>query len=133
MCRFLIAPLLLDSFNFDPALKGSKWTDSDLEAFQYLMSMAAIDSQEYFQDLHHAISSVELNLKLGLRNLLIKDYKTYRMGVSTGVGLSSTFVPLDVMLKEFTPECIAKELEQLQKEGNLALSGIMCLSNEYED
>ncbi len=98
------------------------------------MKSKDFDYKQYFSDLHHAISSIELNLKLGLRKLLIKDYKTYRMGPSkVGVGLSSSFIPLDIMIKEFSPESISSEFDILQKESNLTLSGIICLSNEYED
>jgi hypothetical protein len=85
--------------------------------------------------LYNAISNIELNLKLGPRRLLIKDYKTYRMikGGEIGVGLSSMYVPLHIFLKEFGIETITKEMDKLMLDSQLGLFGILCLSKEYED
>jgi len=79
MALFLMAPLLLDSFNFDPTLKDSKWKNEDLEIFEFLLKKADVDRDTYFNDLQEAVADIDLNLKLGIANLLIKDYKTYRL------------------------------------------------------
>ena len=39
LAQFLKAPIVLDSYNFDPSLKDSKWTDKDLSIYQKLMEI----------------------------------------------------------------------------------------------
>lgn len=34
--HFLKAPIVLDSYNFEPSLKESKWTEKDLEIYRKL-------------------------------------------------------------------------------------------------
>jgi inorganic pyrophosphatase/exopolyphosphatase len=36
LAHFLKAPILLDSFNFEPSLKETKWTDKDLGVYKEL-------------------------------------------------------------------------------------------------
>ena len=36
LAHFLQAPILLDSFNFEPSLKETKWTDKDLGVYKEL-------------------------------------------------------------------------------------------------
>jgi hypothetical protein len=44
-----------------------------------------------------------MNLKLGISNLLIKDFKTYFLldSVKIGVGVGTIHVPLEIMLEKF--------------------------------
>lgn len=130
-----MAPIVLDSYYFEPNLKDSKWTDQDLAIFNYLLKIAEVDGKEYFDKLYNAISNVELNLKLGIHNLLIKDFKTYFLlqGESLGIGVSSTFVPMHTLLEHFTVPTITDEMEQLMKAKTLGMFGIMSNSCEYED
>ena len=39
LAHFLQAPIVLDSYNFDPSLKESKWTEKDLEVYQKLAAL----------------------------------------------------------------------------------------------
>ena len=36
LAHFLKAPIVLDSYNFEPTLKESKWTDKDLNVYKKL-------------------------------------------------------------------------------------------------
>ena len=36
MAYFLAAPIALDTYFFDEGLKGTKWTDKDLQVYQHL-------------------------------------------------------------------------------------------------
>ena len=102
-----MAPLVLDSFNFDPALKESKWKDQDLEVLNYLIKIAEVERDQYFNDLYEAVANIELNLKLGIGNILIKDYKTYRLiNEEKGVGIATSYVPLPTLIKHFGLENI---------------------------
>eukprot|EP00347_Sterkiella_histriomuscorum_P007811 403347471 len=133
MAMFLLAPIVLDSFFFNENLKGSKWTEQDLNAYNYLVKVAEIDNgKEYFDNLYNAISNIELNLHLGINTLLIKDFKTYfvlQEGYK-GVGVSSTFVPMRVLLKHFTFEAISQAFDKLMIERNL---GLMAIISNYQD
>ena len=85
---FLQAPLVLDSYYFEENLKGSKWTEKDQEVYGYLNALTKTD-KEYFNELFNAITNIELNLGLGINNLLIKDYKTYYLieNANSGIGV----------------------------------------------
>ena len=39
LAHFLQAPIVLDSYNFEPTLKESKWTDRDLEVYKKLAEL----------------------------------------------------------------------------------------------
>jgi inorganic pyrophosphatase/exopolyphosphatase len=36
LAHFLKAPIVLDSYNFEPSLKESKWTDKDMTMYKKL-------------------------------------------------------------------------------------------------
>lgn len=76
LALFLSAPLSLDSSNFKLELKGSKWLEEDNEVFQKLMSVNVQlknDPAFLYKNLNAYKTDVELNLNLGVRNLMIKD------------------------------------------------------------
>jgi hypothetical protein len=56
---------------------------------------------------------IELNLKSGLKNMLIKDYKSYFLlnNGHSGIGVSSIVVPLNLLHKIFGIESIWQELD----------------------
>lgn len=69
-----------------------------------------------------------MNLKLGIRSLLIKDFKTYYLidQGNAGVGVGTIHVPLDVMMKEYGFEEIKRAIEELLKsKKGLAYYGIL--------
>jgi inorganic pyrophosphatase/exopolyphosphatase len=63
---FLQAPILLDSYYFDPSLKDSKWTDIDLEIFEMLSNIQKFKdptiTRQRFDKLFNAITDLEMNL-----------------------------------------------------------------------
>lgn len=77
-----------------------------------------------FERLFTVITDVELNLKLGINNLLIKDFKTYFYKESAvGVGLGTIHVPLSVLRDKF-PD-IRAAMSSLIKERGLEFYGIL--------
>ncbi len=71
-----------------------------------------------FERLFNAITDVDLNLKLGLSNLLIKDFKTYFLlneGLF-GIGVGTIHVPLDLMIESFSLNGIKEAISALIEE-----------------
>ena len=75
--KLACAPLLLDSYNFSPNLKDSKWVDLDLKVFENLQSNTDEDLREHWNWLSQIKQEIKSNLELGCESLLIKDYKNY--------------------------------------------------------
>jgi len=106
LAHFLQAPIVLDSYYFEPSLKESKWTDRDLAVYKRLEELggqAKESGKVQFERLFNAITDVELNLKLGFPSLLVKDFKTYFLikEGSLGVGVGTIHVPLQTMMDTF--------------------------------
>jgi inorganic pyrophosphatase/exopolyphosphatase len=97
----------LDSYYFDPSLKESKWTAKDAEVHEYLLNLAPV-GKEYWSYLNNAKNDIELNLKIGISNILIKDYKTYYLlnKGEKGIGVSSIVIPLQILESHFEIEGI---------------------------
>lgn len=130
LAHFLKAPIVLDSYYFEPSLKESKWTDKDLSIFNILTEIQGSTEEEnkaQFERLFTAITDVELNLKLGMGNLLIKDFKTYYLlGPDRGgIGIGTIHVPIAVMIERFGIDGVAGTIRQLIKERSLAYYGIL--------
>ena len=131
LAHFLKAPIVLDSYNFDPSLKDSKWTEKDLEIYQRLESIegsgAIEDGKTQFERLFNAITDQDMNLKLGINNLLIKDFKTYFIleAGKRGVGVGTIHVPLKVMLETYGINQMKEAMLQLMNERGLAFYGIL--------
>lgn len=102
MARFLASPIVLDSNYFDQILKDSRWTDKDLQVHSYLNNLADV-GKDYWESYNNAKFDVDLNLKSGLDNLLIKDFKTYYVldGGEVGIGVSTFFLSLEILFKAF--------------------------------
>ncbi len=89
----------------------------------------------YFKELYNAISDIELNLKLGVRSLLIKDYKSYSLinQGALGVGLSSTFVPMKTLISHFGMDSLVTEMDKLMTaDKKLGLFGVISLSMDKD-
>ena len=96
MAYLLGAAVVLDSYFFKEELRNKKWTDEDTQAYNFLMQYADV-GQEYWSALNHAKFNVQAGLGLGLRGILIRDYKQYDlqtgvMGVSVCTGSISTLL-----------------------------------------
>lgn len=71
---FLGAAVVLDSYFFKEELRAKKWTDEDTVAHEYLMQYADV-GQEYWAALNHAKFDVQAGLTLGMKGIMIRDYK----------------------------------------------------------
>ncbi|CDW75375.1 UNKNOWN [Stylonychia lemnae] len=127
LAYFMLAPIVLDSFFFDENLKDSKWTQQDLDAYNYLVKVADVDGKAYFDNLYNSISSIDLNLQLGVKNLLIKDFKSYFLlnDGQLGIGVSSTFVPMRILISHFGFNQIAESMESLMISKNLGFFAVL--------
>ena len=121
LAHFLQAPIVLDSYNFEPSLKETKWTERDLAVYKRLGELggqAKETGQAQFERLFNAITDVELNLKLGFPSLLIKDFKTYFLikEGALGVGVGTIHVPLQTMMDTFGLAEMQKAMDTLLAE-----------------
>ena len=84
-------------------------------------------SRVMFDRLFNAITDIEMNLSLGIENLLIKDFKTYFIvnKGQTGVGLGTITVPLGLLIQKFTLPNIGGAVKKLMDERNLSYYGIL--------
>ena len=80
-----------------------------------------------FDRLFNAITDIEMNLSIGIENLLIKDFKTYFIinKGQTGVGLGTITVPLSLLIQKFTLPHIGEAIKKLMDERNLSYYGIL--------
>lgn len=94
MAYLCAAAVVLDSYFFDESLRGKKWTDEDTQAHNFLMQYADV-GEAYWSPLNEAKFDVQASLQLGLRAILMRDYKNYdletgTMGVAVSAGLIET-------------------------------------------
>lgn len=87
---FFAAAIVVDTYNFKPALKNLKWQEEDLDAYNWLAAHADI-GKDYFDKMHDVKFSQEVAIKLGVLGNLYRDFKNYRIsrsGASGVLGLS---------------------------------------------
>ena len=102
LAYLLGAAVVLDSYFFKEELRAKKWTDEDTQAHQFLMQYADV-GQEYWSALNHVKFDVQAGLTLGLRGIMIRDFKQYDL--QTGVmGVSVSTGNIDTLLAHFGPE-----------------------------
>jgi inorganic pyrophosphatase/exopolyphosphatase len=126
MALFFAAPIVLDSYYFDESFIGSRNLEKDREVHAYLNKLADV-GKSYWEKLNQSKFDINLNMKLGLHNLLKKDFKTYYLldNHTKGLGVSSIVVPLDLIFSEFGEEALAKELDFKLTQDNLGLMSIV--------
>ena len=127
LAHFLKAPIVLDSYNFEPSLKESKWTEKDLLIYKKLdeISAGSENGKIQFERLFNAITDINMNIKLGFSNLMIKDFKTYHLIQNFGIGIGTIHVPIKLMIETFGIESMKKDMMELIKTRKLAFYGIM--------
>jgi inorganic pyrophosphatase/exopolyphosphatase len=79
LAYLLAAPVLLDSSNFHPDLKGNKWSDEDIDAFKWLQSKCQLPSS-FYADLLAVKADQKVALSLTLRQNILRDYKNFQIG-----------------------------------------------------
>lgn len=129
LAHFLKAPIILDSYFFEPTLKESKWTDKDMAVYKRLDELAqgGEDGKIQFERLFNAITDIGMNLKLGFSNLMIKDFKTYFLlnQGQTGIGMGTIHVPLKLMIENFGLGPMKLAMQELLTNKNLSYYGIL--------
>ena len=108
ICEFFSSAILLDTENFKPSLRNSKWGELDEKA---LLTMSRISLTEMYNNLISKKFDRELNLKLGLELLLKKDYKNYTWN-STITGMSVIFNPLHEIMSTYGQEELKAVIRQ---------------------
>ena len=80
-----------------------------------------------FERLYNAITDIEMNLSLGIENLLIKDFKTYFIinDGKQGVGLGTITVPLPLLIGTYTFPKMREAMRNLMDERGLSFYGIL--------
>ena len=116
MAFFFSSAIIIDTVMFKPKIKGIKWDEIDAEVFEKVNAIAEGSvTKEYFKELYHLKSDLELNIGLGWPLLARKDYKNYRMG-DYYVGISTVFLDLNTINTEFGTEYLLEEFNKLRVE-----------------
>jgi inorganic pyrophosphatase/exopolyphosphatase len=125
--KFFSSAILIDTENFKSALKGTKWSSIDEQAF---ISMNRVVMRDYYNELITKKTDRSLNLQLGLELILRKDYKTYTWNKCIA-GISVIFNPLHEILTNFQVENLRKTIKErmIRKELNIYL----IISQTYTD
>lgn len=138
LAHFFKAPIVLDSYFFEPSLKESKWTEKDQHVYNQLVDIQGKiyleTDKEQFERLFNAITDEEMNLKLGFANLLVKDFKTYYLldQGTRGIGVGTIHVPIKVMEDAFSLEHMKEAIKTLLSERSLAYYGILTNCRERD-
>ena len=97
ICKFFVPAILIDTENFKPSLKGTKWGEPDEIA---MFRINRVMMRSYYNDLLNKKTDRKLNLDLGLELMLKKDYKNYQWK-NCVAGISVIFNPLHEVMSHF--------------------------------
>jgi inorganic pyrophosphatase/exopolyphosphatase len=119
ICKFFSGAILLDTENFKPSLKNTKWSEIDQEAF---LNINRIIFGEYYQGLISMKTDRKANIELGLDLILKKDYKNYVWGLNEKknvAGISVCFNTFHDIMTQFGVETLKKKLNERIEKQNL--------------
>lgn len=126
---FCSAPILMDTANFKEKLRGKKWDQIDEDIYKTLMEIAGDRiPEDYFETLYHKKTDIQTNLNLGWHLLARKDYKNFQIN-ELRLGISTVFLDLDVCEREFGPERMREEFEDILQEKDLHMYVVL---TDYE-
>lgn len=132
LALFLSAPISLDTYNFKDDLYGHKWNDIDRDAFKLLQEQNSDlkdHPAKYWEDLNNAKTDVKANLALGIKNILIKDFKTYEIVKDgdhmRGIGASSIRVPTNTILEFFGQDKVIGCMREMMQKLDLVMFFIL--------
>lgn len=108
ICKFFSSAVLIDTENFRPSLKGTKWSEVDERAF---LSINRVIMRDYFNDLINKKVDRNLNIELGLDLILKKDYKTY-IWKNCIAGISVVFNPLHEIMSTFHVDTLRNMIKE---------------------
>lgn len=141
-----VAPIILDSSNFDEKLKNTKWVEKDRETLHQIMrrfkgsilvsnknpltdNSGDEELKEYSAEIFKLLSEVKFspsrNLELGVDGLVNKDRKDFEVVLKdesvTKITFASFPVPFNDVVNKYQLSGIEEYLETLSKENNIDL------------
>ena len=116
LCKFFSAAILLDTENFKPSLKNTKWSAIDEEAFQ---NINRVIFSSYYNELIGLKTDRKANIELGLDLILKKDYKNYVWGDNKVAGISVCFTTFHDIMTHFGVETLKIKLNERMEKLNL--------------
>ena len=124
---FLAPPILLDSANFSPLLKGNKWSEEDVEILRWLQTFSSKIGDDLFNHLYGLRQDQKVALNLGLAANLVRDYKQYPIaGGKLLLGCSVLVFSPETMLATYGSEQCCAELESLMLKRGLHIYTQVC-------
>jgi inorganic pyrophosphatase/exopolyphosphatase len=121
ICQFFSAAILIDTENFKPTLKGTKWSQIDEDAFLQINRIAFYD---YFNELINLKTDRKANIELGLDLILKKDYKNYQWK-NCVAGISVCFNSLHDIMQQFGVEALKSKMKERMQTNNLNIHCII--------
>ena len=121
ICHFFSAAILIDTENFKPALKGTKWSQIDEDAF---LQMNRTVFYEYYNQLINLKTDRKVNIELGLDLILKKDYKNY-LWKNCVAGISVCFNSLHDIMQQFGVEFLKTKLKERMETNGLNIHCII--------
>ena len=127
-----ISPILVDSDNFNPELKGGKWSDVDSYAYNILMAfLPGFNNDIYNQQIKKQKHDVKANLEIGVDNLLIKDYKNYQITEKYKYGSSVISIKPKTLIGHFGADLVCAAMRKLMttKDVNFYVLNCLCVDS----
>jgi len=121
ICQFFSAAILIDTENFKPALKGTKWSQIDEDAFLQINRVAFNDC---YNELINLKTDRKANIELGLDLILKKDYKNYQWKDCVA-GISVCFNTLHDIMQQFGVEALKNKLKERMETNKLNIHCII--------
>lgn len=113
IAQLIMKTQLVDTFNFDPAQESIRWTQKDLEVFNFCKQFdPSFNPEQEYRRLTDLKYDIKLNLQMPLSSMLLKDYKAFGK-----IGYSVVFLDFPVLLARW-PE-LTTYLELFRKENSL--------------
>jgi inorganic pyrophosphatase/exopolyphosphatase len=123
ICQFFISAILIDTENFKPSLKGTKWGEPDELA---IFKINRVIMRNYYNDLLNKKTDRKLNLDLGLELMLKKDYKNYKWK-NCIAGISVIFNPMHEIMSHFGVDELIEKIKKRMLENDL---NIFCIISQ---
>lgn len=108
ICLFFSAAILIDTENFKPSLKGTKWSNIDEDVF---MKINRTIVNDYYNLLINLKTDRNANIELGLDLILKKDYKNYQWK-NCIAGIAVCFNSLHEIMTQFGVENLKNKIRE---------------------
>jgi len=126
LAKFCIAPILIDTKRLKPKLKNDRWNEIDKLAYQILSEKLSskINIKSYYTELKNIMSDLSANFAQGVKTLLLKDYKVYKVfsekqNSEIIFGCAAIDIPLTKFLAYFGPEKLLEDYKEFIKEKDI--------------